>query len=472
MTESSKDGVDSEPVVLNPSKSSLIFVYALVNKHKVKILVDTGATKTFINNRILHYIITRNTILKQSHSFLLADGVAPFHVLGLVNLSIEFNSFRTTITAHVAQELCTDMIIGMDFINKYNMNINVKKQIVTFESNNQRAVLSIVHPTNSIKIPVVSSNTVILPPRSTRNISVSIPISSVSLPFFPLSSFKHYIVLHNNHRNLHFQNNCCDIILSNFTAHSKAIRKGVPIGYLSSFSTFQHPRTFYCLSHRYFGATRRTGMTPALISLMTLTDSTILSSTLSQTEIHGSSQNPHASSEEVLISKNLLNRIVINNLNSLVDNSHNHQQKPDLLSLLLHFYDIFDTTKHTIARTPIPHVINTVPHSPPAGRSYPQPDREEAMYKLIQEFLEAGLISESNSPYVAPTILVKKKDQSYQLVVDYKRLNAITIKDSSPLPNMEDILQKLGKSFSYFFGQNIRIYKVHKNSIVCSDYQG
>ncbi|CAF1641274.1 unnamed protein product, partial [Rotaria magnacalcarata] len=44
---------------------------------------------------------------------------------------------------------------------------------------------------------------------------------------------------------------------------------------------------------------------------------------------------------------------------------------------------IFDTTKHNIARTPIPHVINTIPHSPPASRPYPQPDKEEAMYKRV-----------------------------------------------------------------------------------------
>ncbi|CAF4448439.1 unnamed protein product, partial [Rotaria magnacalcarata] len=116
----------------------------------------------------------------------------------------------------------------------------------------------------------------------------------------------------------------------------------------------------------------------------------------------------------------------------------------------MRFHTAFDATKHNIARTRIHHVINTIPHSPPASRPYPQPDTEEAMYKLIQEFLKAGLITASHSPYAAPAILVKKKDKSFRLVVDYKRLNAITIKDSSPLPNMEDTIQKLGKGFSYF----------------------
>ena len=86
--KSSTDGVDSGKTLINPSKSSLIFIYALVNKYKLKILIDTGATKTFISSRILHQIAPMDSILKQPYSFLLADGIAPFHVLGLVDLSI------------------------------------------------------------------------------------------------------------------------------------------------------------------------------------------------------------------------------------------------------------------------------------------------------------------------------------------------------------------------------------------------
>ena len=50
----------------------------------------------------------------------------------------------------------------------------------------------------------------------------------------------------------------------------------------------------------------------------------------------------------------------------------------------------------------------------------------------------------------APAFLVRKKDDTYRFVVDYKRLNLITIKDSSPLPNMEDTLRKLGHGYKFF----------------------
>ncbi|CAF1371715.1 unnamed protein product [Didymodactylos carnosus] len=127
----------------------------------------------------------------------------------------------------------------------------------------------------------------------------------------------------------------------------------------------------------------------------------------------------------------------------LVSKTEDKKRHDGLLSLLHRFHIIFDTTKHNIANTPINHVINTLPHSPPAQRSYPQPNIEEPMYKICQEFLKAGLISESCSPYAAPALFVKKSDGKNRLVSDYKKLNLVPRKDLSPLPNMEDTIQKL-----------------------------
>ena len=141
---------------------------------------------------------------------------------------------------------------------------------------------------------------------------------------------------------------------------------------------------------------------------------------------------------------------VENDLHDLIKHVDNKNQQKDTLALLLKFQHIFVTKKHNIAKTRIRHIINTNPHCPPASKPYPQPNREEHMFNMIQEFLQAGLISESYSPYTAPACLVKKKDGTFRFVVDYKKLNLITVKDSSPLPNMEDTIRKLGSGFQYF----------------------
>ena len=144
------------------------------------------------------------------------------------------------------------------------------------------------------------------------------------------------------------------------------------------------------------------------------------------------------------------NSLIEQNINTLLSKIDNSYQRHELYNLLNQFHRTFDTTTHNIAKTTIHHVINTIPHSPPACKPYPQPDKEEPMYQLVQEFLKAGLISESHSPYAAPAILVKKKDNTYRFVVDYRKLNLITIKDCSPLPNMEDTIRKLGQGYNYF----------------------
>jgi len=54
-----------------------------------------------------------------------------------------------------------------------------------------------------------------------------------------------------------------------------------------------------------------------------------------------------------------------------------------------------------------------------------------------------GVIEESFSPWVSPAVLVKKKDGTLRFCVDYRKLNAVTVKDSYPLPRINDLLDQL-----------------------------
>ncbi|CAF4134437.1 unnamed protein product, partial [Rotaria magnacalcarata] len=126
-----------------------------------------------------------------------------------------------------------------------------------------------------------------------------------------------------------------------------------------------------------------------------------------------------------------------------------HQKKVKLV--LLQNAKLLDTSKPTIAFTLRPHEIKTLDHPPPTSKPYySTPLKQEAMYKIIQELLYSGLIRPSYSPYAAPALLVAKHDGNWRIVVDYKKLNNITIKDNHPLPNMEQALQLLGAGYKLF----------------------
>jgi transposase InsO family protein len=83
-------------------------------------------------------------------------------------------------------------------------------------------------------------------------------------------------------------------------------------------------------------------------------------------------------------------------------------------------------------------------------KPYPVPYAiREVVNKEIQYMLEQGIIEHTDSPYASPIVMVLKKDGTYRLCVDFRRLNIITIFDGEPMPSMTDIFSKLHKD-KYF----------------------
>jgi len=74
---------------------------------------------------------------------------------------------------------------------------------------------------------------------------------------------------------------------------------------------------------------------------------------------------------------------------------------------------------------------------PPSGKLYPlSPDELELLKEYLDEMMKNGKIHASKSSDGAPIFFVKQANGKLRIVVDYRGLNSITIKDKYPLPLM------------------------------------
>jgi hypothetical protein len=90
-------------------------------------------------------------------------------------------------------------------------------------------------------------------------------------------------------------------------------------------------------------------------------------------------------------------------------------------------------------------VIELQPGTAPISkRPYYMPPKELAKLKnQLHELLDKGYIRSSSSPWGCPTLFVKKKHGSLRLCVDYRPLNAVTIKHKYPLPRIDVLFDQL-----------------------------
>jgi hypothetical protein len=99
-------------------------------------------------------------------------------------------------------------------------------------------------------------------------------------------------------------------------------------------------------------------------------------------------------------------------------------------------------------RKPYDHAIELEGDATPVySKVYPMSPREQQEFdEYLEENLKKGYIRPFKSNAAAPVFFIKKKDRTLCLVVDYRKLNTITVKDRYPIPVTQHLLNKLASA--------------------------
>src|SRR6266480_3603279 len=124
------------------------------------------------------------------------------------------------------------------------------------------------------------------------------------------------------------------------------------------------------------------------------------------------------------------------------------EQYKQLSELFEEFRDIFAWSPEQLGRTDRVHHPIDVGDAKPIRQRWYRTSRPERAYieEELQRMLQQGIIEKSRSSWASLVVLVKKKNGKLRFCVDYRQLNAVTKKDSYPIPRIDDMLDSLGNS--------------------------
>ena len=120
----------------------------------------------------------------------------------------------------------------------------------------------------------------------------------------------------------------------------------------------------------------------------------------------------------------------------------------EVLAAMADFPRVFEEAEGVEKDPPVRHSIRLMEDAKPSHVKpyrFTETQRNE-MKEQVMVLIQKGWVRPSSSPWGAPVLLVPKKDGTWRFCVDFRNLNAVTVRDSFPLPRIDDLLHKVGQA--------------------------
>lgn len=392
-------------------------------------LLDTGADISLIKlsklkDETLCYEDQQITLKGIDHNEL-----SPIKTICYVYLNIQIENKKINHCFHVVPDtfpISFDGLIGNDFIKKFKVQINYLDNILKF----QDSQIPLCHIESPIKIdnstPIPKSYLNSSNESSTSFSNTESSINSNQIILNPRSETVVKIKIINSHLK---EGICPDINILDDVVLCPSIVKVIDEDYALT--------TILNSSEKHVKIDQ---LEILLEPLPSIENKSLSINSISNSQVEQNS------------SSNRLNKIA-----SLLRTDHlSEEEKSSLIQICHEYNHIFfidgDKLSYTDAVMHEIHTENSIPINTKSYR-YPEIHKDE-VNQQISKMLNDNIIEPSISPWNSPVWIVPKKidasgKRKWRIVIDYRKLNEITIGDSFPLPNISEILDQLGHS-KYF----------------------
>lgn len=437
---------------LNSSQSHRFNMQCYTYGTPFSVCIDTGADVSLLTE--VAYLKLKELynipFVSESHTFNAAATNSSLHIIGTVILPMSFHKsdFTFNVTFHIVTNfaLKCDALLGFQDLAENDISLFPKQKAVSYQgiayyaNSDPQSVFD--QMTRSVHFEQSPSQLTSKPP----SVVISPPVNTVDSKRSVSTT------------DLYAATVIGDQYIGPTCSHRVTVRLlKAPIGSC----VISHPDTVRV--HRLalegtLSSVRAEHVTDALVtnmtgSAITLKDGLHLGSFSAVDEssfqealplIAAVSQQPAPSSSPADLATQLSSYVKVvdypDGRNRLTDLLSTHRQA---LALPGEPLGVTDRVQHQIDLQP-----GTRPIYVPSYR-LPRSQRQVAD-NLVRDMLEEGIIQESHSPWNSPLFLVPKKDGTYRAVVDFRRVNSVTIPDHYPLPVLSDILQSIGKDNTVF----------------------
>ena len=417
-----------------------IFAQALINDHKVAAIVDTGARATLLHGQIFDEIPVDNRPLLQPSQvrFISATGTSDFAVRGVARMSVTIAGTTGDVLVTVCDKLHVQCLIGDDFLIRYG--VSPCRDDVCVRSRNGSTPYHVLYRIGTgLHVRFVSARhdwhpVLLVPPFHSIELWIPAPKMLKDGEIFFIEPSRAAIL-----RGI--------IVARKLTA---VVRGRLHVQMINTTAS----------TVKIHGHDEIARLMPDFPDACTFDDSlntpdygdSLEASAYqdSNADIGVVSTMPLPRSTDHAALCTAIEPLDMSRLFDLLDLTDSVFATGDLhvqfsqflsdfkLSFALHDDDYGRTTL-------LQHHIVTDPQAAPVyQRPRPIPLRVRKDVELeVNNMLKAGIIVPSSSEWSSPIVVVKKKDGGIRLCVDYRALNDVTVKDSFPLPRIDDLLHAL-----------------------------